>query len=72
MFRQHVADGRVGFGINHEMRDFQHDRKKNLDLVICLPSSGGESGRTLVDLGEHYDVDLTPAEREELTDLPTH
>jgi hypothetical protein len=70
LFRKHVTDGHVGFGINHEMRDFQHDRKKDLDLVICLPSSGGAIGRTLVDLGTHYDVDLTDAERKELTALP--
>ena len=66
----HVTGGRVGFGINHEMRDFQHDRKKNLDLVICLPSSEGGAGRTLVDLAAHYDVDLTATEREELAALP--
>src|SRR5664280_1882927 len=65
LFRKHVTDSRVGFGINHEMADFQHDRKKDLDLVICLPSSGGGSGRTLVDLAAHYDVDLTAAERNE-------
>jgi hypothetical protein len=65
-----VAEGRVGFGINHEMRDFQHDRKKDLDLVICLPSSGSETGRSLIDLGVHYDVDLTAAERKELAALP--
>jgi hypothetical protein len=70
LFGTHVAQGRVGFGINHEMRDFQHDRKKDLDLVICLPSSGGGSGRTLVDLGEHYGIDLTAAERDELAGLP--
>jgi hypothetical protein len=70
LFRKHVAEGRVGFGINHEMRDFQHDRKKDLDLVICLPSSGSETGRSLIDLGVHYDVDLTAAERKELAALP--
>ena len=30
-----------------------------------------KSGRTLVDLAAHYDVDLAPAEREELAALPT-
>ena len=70
LFRKHVTDGRVGFCINHEMRDFQHDRKKDLDLVICLPSSTGEKGRTLVDLGDYYKLDLTRAEWRELTALP--
>ena len=70
LFQKHVAEGRVGFGINHEMRDFQHDRKKDLDLVICLPSSGSERGRSLIDLATHYDIDLTAAERKELAALP--
>lgn len=71
LFRTHVAAGRVGFGINHEMRDFQHDRKKDLDLVVCLPATEGETGRTLLDLGRHYNVNLTTAERNELVKLPT-
>jgi len=39
LLRRHVAVGAVCFGINHEMRDFVHDRKKNLDLVLCTPGS---------------------------------
>ncbi len=70
LFRKHVSEGRVGFGINHEMRDFQHDRKKDLDLVICLPASDSASGRTLTDLAGHYGVDLTAAEKRELQGLP--
>ena len=70
LFRKHVSEGRVGFGINHEMRDFQHDRKKDLDLVICLPASGSATGRTLSDLGDHYGIDLTAAENKELGGLP--
>jgi len=70
LFRKHVSEGRVGFGINHEMRDFQHDRKKNIDLVVCLPASGGRTGRSLLDLGAHYDVDLNATERNELVTLP--
>lgn len=71
LFRKHVASGRVGFGINHEMRDFQHDRKKDLDLVICLPASSSIAGRTLTALGGHYGIDLTAAEQKELDGLPT-
>lgn len=70
LFCRHVEQGRVGFGINHEMRDFQHDRKKDLDLVICLPASGSASGRTLKDLADHYSLDLTATERRALSDLP--
>ena len=70
LFRKHVEQGRVGFGINHEMRDFQHDRKKNLDLVICLPASGTASKRNLADLSDHYGVALAAAEQQELLLLP--
>lgn len=70
-FRDHVASGRVGFGINHEMRDFRNDRKKDLDLVICMPASGAsDSKRNLPALAKHYQVDLTPAEQKELDGLP--
>jgi hypothetical protein len=71
VFRNHVTSGRVGFGINHEMRDFRNDRKKDLDLVISLPSSGAPpSPRSLMTLADHYEIDLTPAERRELESLP--
>ena len=71
LFREHVAAGRVAFGINHEMRDFRNDRKKNLDLVICQPAGGAKPGkRSLLTLADHYGIDLTNAERAELTRLP--
>lgn len=71
LFRDHVAAGRFGFGINHEMRDFRNDRKKDLDLVISLPATGGApSKRTLTALADHYQVDLSAAERDELNGLP--
>ena len=71
LFRRHVSAGRVGFGINHEMRDFQHDRKKDLDLVICQPGTGKSSGRTLSNLVTHYGIDLKSAEHKELAGLPS-
>lgn len=71
LFRAHVAAGKVCFGINHEMRDFRNDRKKDLDLVISLPASSAEVGtRTLVTLAEHYGIELTSSELEELRALP--
>ncbi len=71
LFRDHVAAGRVGFGINHEMRDFRNDRKKDLDLVISIPSThSAPPKRTLATLADHYQVDLSAAEREELKGLP--
>jgi hypothetical protein len=72
LLRRHVQDNRVCFGINHEMRDFVHDRKKNLDLVLCTPSSGGDGGsaQTLGSLAKDYEIELTEAERTELAALP--
>ena len=70
LFRRHADEGRVAFGINHEMRDFAHDRKKDLDLVICLPASNAGTGRNLKDLARHYSVDLTRQEQAELEGLP--
>jgi len=72
LLRRHVEEGRVGFGINHEMRDFVHDRKKNLDVVLCTPSGGtSPSGATLVDLVKTYEIALTSEERSALDGLPT-
>lgn len=72
VFRGHVAAGKVGFGINHRLRDFQNDRAKNLDLIICTPSSS-EIGRklTLIDLAKQWQIVLTPSQEAELASLPT-
>jgi hypothetical protein len=72
LFREHVAAGRVGFGINVEIKDFQNDRSKDLDLVICQPASKvAKSMRTLASLADHWQIDLTKRERAELAELPT-
>ena len=71
LFRSQVSSGKVTFGINHEMRDFRNDRKKDLDLVISVSSSAAKSkGRSLVDLVKHYKIELTQAEALELKALP--
>jgi hypothetical protein len=72
VLRRHVSDGLVYFGINHEMRDFVHDRKKNLDLVLCTPSSGvvERSVQSLATLVREYAIDLTAVEEAELAALP--
>lgn len=69
LLRRHVAAGAVCFGINHEMRDFVHDRKKNLDLVLCTPS-GTSTNDTLASLATGYDIELTDPERSILEGLP--
>lgn len=72
LLRRHVETGVVHFGINHEMRDFVHDRKKNLDLVLCTPTGSAmpRGGMTLTTMALDYGVELTPEERCALDDLP--
>ena len=72
LLRRHVEIGSVNFGINHEMRDFRNDRKKNLDLVLCTPATGGSSKRelTLAKMVSEYDIELSIDEREALDRLP--
>jgi hypothetical protein len=81
LVRQHVAAGKVGFGINLTMRDFQTRRKKDLDLVIAEPAANEtlkhKRGKlikrailTFADVAEEYEVKLSWAERKLLDSLP--
>ncbi|MPZ35544.1 MAG: hypothetical protein GEV13_32050 [Rhodospirillales bacterium] len=71
LFRSHVASGKVSFGINHEMRDFRNDRKKDLDLVVSVSATATKPvTRTLKNLVDRYSIELTAAERAELHVLP--
>lgn len=71
LLRGHAAAGRIGFGINHEMRDFLVNRKKNLDLVICAPGNDPEpSSEDFEGLAEKYGIVLEPDERDLLATLP--
>jgi hypothetical protein len=71
LLREHVAAGRVGFGINVELKDFQHDRSKDLDLVVCQPASSEQSSkRSLATMADYWQIDLTKKERNELGQLP--
>jgi len=69
LLRRHVEAGHVCFGINHEMRDFVHDRKKNLDLVLCTPS-GEPTKENLSNMAALYGIMLTDDERTKLDALP--
>jgi hypothetical protein len=69
LLRRHVETGAVCFGINHEMRDFVHDRKKNLDLVLCTPA-GPMMPETLESLAGNYNIKLTAEERATFEKLP--
>lgn len=79
LLRDHAESGRVGVGINHEMRDFRNQKKKNLDLVICLGApqtvqGGSKAGRAhatdFAGLARVYDIQLLPAEQAALSALP--
>jgi hypothetical protein len=69
----HVKAGKVCFGINHEIRDFKQNRRKNLDLVICTPqrASTGGKARTLEELADQYGIVLSPAARKALKSAPS-
>jgi len=69
LLRDQVATGKVCFGINHEMRDYKQDRKKNLDLVLCTHQSTA-SELTFAEYGVQCGVVLTSEENEVLTKLP--
>lgn len=66
LLRTHTKHGKIGFGINHEMTDFVTGRRKNLDLVICLPRDDTKGRRqvTFGDLIRHYDIQLAGSELE--------
>ena len=72
LLRRHTAHGTIGFGINHEMTDFVTGRRKNLDLVICLPRSDAKAPRQVAfgDLIEQYDIQLAAPELDAFNSLP--
>jgi hypothetical protein len=79
LLRNHVAAGKVGLGINHELRDFRNNKKKNLDLVLCRVgpaearggSRGGVRGATdFAGLATAYGLALSADEQHSLIALP--
>lgn len=73
LIRRHVQDGKVSFGINHKMRDFTHDREKDLDLVICrrTPTIRVMAGvSNFHDMVKAYTIALSPIEKSLLDTLP--
>jgi hypothetical protein len=74
----HAVSGKVCLGINHELRDFRNNKRKNLDLVLCRssdsPSGGSKSGAgraaDFAALVETYRIKLSPDERKALARLP--
>jgi hypothetical protein len=72
LLAKHVAAGKVSFGINHQMQDYQNNRKKDLDLVICRRSTPTkQSGMSAFsDMVTEYGIVLTPTEHSLLAGLP--
>lgn len=71
LLRKHIIEAKIAFGINHEMRDFEHDRKKNLDLVLCTPSSTAATRlSTLRTMIANYSIVLDSDEKAKLGKLP--
>jgi hypothetical protein len=75
--RQHAAEGRIAFGINHVMVDHRNGRRKALDLVVCRPSvetppSSQRRNRavTFASQVETFGIELTAEERSLLDALP--
>ncbi len=67
---EQVARGVVGFGINHEMRDFRTGRRKDLDLVICTPGETVARGSTTFgSLLRKYDMELNSQEKKAFAKL---
>lgn len=72
LLRDHVATGKVVLGVNHTLRDFQTQRKKDLDLVIAQPAGDvpGSTKRTFGQMADDWGIRLNPAERSVLAGLP--
>jgi len=70
LLRKHFQGEQIGFGINHEIHDFQNNRKKDLDMVICTPSGEFDSKRSFVQLYQDYGIALTYKELNALESLP--
>jgi hypothetical protein len=75
LLRHHVSQGKVTFGINRQLNDWESGKKKTLDMVVARtpgPSSeqiGG--GFDLAVLALKYGIVLTDEENEILEQLPT-
>jgi hypothetical protein len=72
LLREHVASGKVVVGVNHPMRDFVNNKRKNLDLVLARPTSDqpGGGARTLRDLVQRWGVELDDEQKQVFDGLP--
>lgn len=76
LLRQHAQARKIAFGINHQMIDFRTDKRKDLDLVICIPREEeiedelGGRWRNFADLAAEYGIVLDDRETAALRSLP--
>ena len=72
LLQQHIADGKVAFGVNHTMADFVNNRMKKLDLVLARPDRSQSPGRarTFADLADEFKIQLETTELAALAALP--
>jgi hypothetical protein len=68
LLAQQAQEGKILFGINHEMRDFRMNRKKSLDLVVSTVGSGS-SKRKVVRFADLVRVNGIDLDREEMAIL---
>lgn len=73
VLQRHVDAGRVAFGINRRINDFQTGRKKDLDLVVAR-TDGQDSGAIrafdLTGLADTWDIGLDGSDRAVLNQIP--
>jgi hypothetical protein len=69
LMRTHATSGKIIFGVNHKLTDFQTGKNKVLDLVIARPD-GAARPMTLSDLADQYYVMLDKPQRAALASLP--
>lgn len=70
LLRRHVAARKVGYGINHEMRNFRSGMSKNLDLVLCRISDDPVASKDFATMGSEIGVVLDAAQNAKLSALP--
>lgn len=71
LMQRHATEGKIVMGVNHQMRDFETDREKVLDLVIARPASPpGADAPSFRGLVQQYGIELETGEQALLDRLP--
>lgn len=74
LLQQHVLAGKVTFGINRRLNDWESGKKKNLDLVVARTPGPGSplagAAFDLAELADRFGLVLTKEEEETLATLP--